>query len=91
MPKDFTRSNPALEREIAQITDPSVLQNYLATLLPAPQPAPNAVATTSQPQDRPSAERIIYPFGNIRIALTGLSEQELDQAEARIRAALCGH
>jgi len=58
---------------------------------------PDAVerpAASSLPVARPAAEptvyRIIYPHGNDRYEISGTSEQELDQKEARIRSVFGG-
>jgi hypothetical protein len=48
------------------------------------QPAPSLSAV--RPAQEPTCFRVIYPHGNDRIELYGLSEHELDQRETALRA-----
>jgi hypothetical protein len=62
---------------------------YNGRLLRQPELEVPAAVVAAEPVDqRPSnCYRVIYPFQNDRIELTAHSEAELDQKEARIRAA----
>jgi hypothetical protein len=51
---------------------------------PEAHPAPSLPA--ARPTAQPTCYRVIYPHGNDRYELSGATEQELDQKEARIRA-----
>jgi hypothetical protein len=51
-----------------------------------PPPAPRAEDGLTIREDH-RYERVIYPYQNSRIVITGMSENELDAAEEKIRAA----
>jgi hypothetical protein len=63
-------------------TDP---HNTKVISQPTPPPAPRQEDGLTIRDDH-RCERVIYPYQNARIVLTGLSEQELDEIEARVRA-----
>jgi hypothetical protein len=62
---------------------------YGATVIPQPmQPSASNLPLDASGQVREDhrRERVIYPHGNARVVLTGLSESELDEMERRVRA-----
>ena len=60
--------------------------DYGARVLRQPEaPAPVALMSDEE-RTRRMHQRVIYPYQNARIVIEGLTEQELDEAEARVRA-----
>ena len=78
-----------INREVAQGT---LAQDRDGTVRPVVQPVPAGPSAPSASAVRadPMRERIVYPYLNTRVVITGLSQEELDEAEARIRAAFTG-
>lgn len=100
------KSNPMLDRKIAEATDPAQLRQILVNEYeragivshergdernftvsqhaPASVPAPELPSRDNFSQ---TASRVVYPHGNLRIELSGVSEEYLDAIEERIRQA----
>jgi hypothetical protein len=53
-----------------------------------PQPQTTVALPVNSPA--PTCERIVYPGGNTRCEIFGMSEQDLDQKEAALRAMFGG-
>jgi len=49
------------------------------------EPAPASLPAVAGETPRHAHLRVVYPSGNLRIELTGVSEKELDEAEAQLR------
>ncbi|HXA78721.1 MAG TPA: hypothetical protein VNV41_16420 [Candidatus Acidoferrales bacterium] len=76
---NFERMKEALHMEVAGAGAP-----------PAPVPSLPPAPPVARPENY-RCERIVYPRGNARVVITGMSERELDAIEARVRASFAGH
>jgi hypothetical protein len=82
---EFAKSNPAFDKKIAESNDvQDVLEACRTFVAPATQPEPSP-SLPAAPQQDAKLFRVIYPFGNSRFEIYGVSEADLDQQEKRIR------
>lgn len=90
MSENFVRPNRNLEARIAQINDPLDLVNMLKEI-PMPSAQQSSAASMPAMPNRDdfsqTAHRTIYPYGNLRLEISGVSEESLDGIEERIRQA----
>jgi hypothetical protein len=95
MAKDFTvPSNPASEKIVREaISFTEMLERLKASQgrgdvagAPAPAPEPAAAVALSADSSQRRAYRVVYPSGNNRFEIYGVSEADLDEQEKRIRA-----
>jgi hypothetical protein len=75
-----------LNREVEQGT---LTQDRDGTVHPVVAPAaarPSAPAAPAVREDH-LREKVVYPSGNVRVVITGVTDEEIVEAEKRIRAA----
>jgi hypothetical protein len=58
---------------------------YGAQLVPGAEPEPTPVMSETVVRPDYQCERVLYPSGNVRIVITGPTEQNLDDQERWIR------
>jgi len=83
---EFPKSNAAFDKKINESRDVlDVLEACRTFVAPAqPEPAPASPAASAPPAPA-NYIRVIYPSGNARFELYGVSEDDLDTQEQRIR------
>jgi hypothetical protein len=79
--REGLKAELAKQGVIARDTD------FGARVIAQPEPSPAPLSPDGRNREDHKYLRVIYPSGNSRIELTGLTEKELDEAEAKIRAA----
>jgi hypothetical protein len=89
---DPSGGSAAMLKIIREATDVSTMTEMLraqAELERAPIPEQGPEPKTEPPltvREDQLHERVVYPFQNARIILSGMSEAELDEMEKRVRA-----
>jgi hypothetical protein len=75
-----------INREVAQGT---LTQERDGTVHPVVEPARAGPSALPAPAIRADQlrEKVVYPSGNVRVVITGLTDEEISEAEKRIRAA----
>jgi hypothetical protein len=84
----YSAMKEELAKSLGMISPQAAIENAHADPFGEAQAAPTSVDPVSAPSynGQHTHERVIYPHGNDRYVITGFSEEELAQKEARIRA-----
>jgi len=87
---EFASSTPQFDKAISECNDPSQIREIVRDYFERDGAAPDPLAAPVMPGARPTAEpacfRVLYPHGNDRYEIYGVSEEELDRKEKHLRA-----
>jgi len=86
----FAKSSPAFDRAVMASNNPSdiaeIARHYVEGTDPrALEPEPSAALPTASTPAPETCVRVIYPHGNARFEIFGVSEADLDAQEKKIR------
>ena len=83
---EFAKSNPAFDKAISESMDThDVLEACRKFVAPAAEPEPSTALPAPSAPAQANCIRVIYPSGNARFEIYGVSEDDLDAQEKRIR------
>lgn len=82
----FDEMKDSMHRSLGMVSEEETIVNSGYRAAPADQTAPLPVPKVVASGAMPTCIRVIYPGGNDRFEICGMSEAELDQKESALRA-----